>query len=253
MRTLPFVAAATLFLTLPAAASAAPRDRNGDGIPDSWERKHRLALVSDQDQKDQDRDGLTNLVEWQAGTNPRRKDSDRDGRPDGREDADKDGLRNGFEGPTGHDAGDPDTDDDGVKDGKEGAGRVTRMSGATITIDRGNGRTWRGTVADETVSRCGLVEDWLQGLFDLPEEDELPGDEISDVVDDLAPQERSADEEEPVDEEDVPVLEDEPADDGQDAEGACAQGAVAKDTWIHSSALSGGAFSWLDVVVDDED
>ncbi|MTD44111.1 hypothetical protein GKE82_07290 [Conexibacter sp. W3-3-2] len=282
MRTTPLAAAAAILLTLPAVAGAATRDRNDDGIPDSWEKRHKLALVAGQDARDQDHDGLTNLVEWQAGTNPRRRDSDRDGRPDGREDSDRDGLRNRFEGPTGHDAGEADTDDDGVKDGREGAGRVRRVSGTTVTIDLGGGRTARATVTDETVSRCGTADDWLSGVLDLPLVDDLAdeaGDAVGDVVelvDEVLPALRSAGAEDdgsgddgtPVDVpfvdlpadgapvEDVPT-EDAPTDEGDAAdtadEDACPDGAVQKGTWLHASGLEDGTFAWLDVVSDEQD
>lgn len=263
------VAAATVaLLTLPAAAGAAGGDRNRDGIPDRWERTHKLALVPGQDARDQDRDGLTNLVEWQARTNPRRRDSDRDGTPDGREDGDRDGLRNGFEGPTGHDAREPDTDGDGVKDGKEGAGRVLGVAGTVVTIDLGAGRRAKATVTQETVSRCGEADEWLLGLFDTDEEDEeLPQDgpapdgpaeeavdEVQDALEPLLPALRTTEEGDDAQAPsgDEPPAEDEGAveEDGED-EGSCPDGAVRKGTWVHASDVQEGAFSWLDVVLRD--
>lgn len=242
--------AATILLTLPAGAGAKAADRNRDGIPDSWERKHRLALVDGQDAKDQDKDGLTNLVEWQADTHPRRRDSDRDGRPDGREDADRDGLINGFEGPTGHDAGEPDTDGDDVPDGREGAGRVSSVRGAVVTIDLGRGRTAKGDVTDDTLARCAIADDWLLGILDEPgdeeeptEEGDGPIDEVEELADDLLPTARTGAEE------DAPV-EDEVA---EDESSSCEDGAVRKGTWIHGSDVEAGVFGWLDVVVPDED
>lgn len=50
-------------------------DDDGDGMPDAWEITHGLApLVADADE-DLDRDGLLNLEEFQAGTDPERADS----------------------------------------------------------------------------------------------------------------------------------------------------------------------------------
>src|SRR5215204_3000323 len=72
--------------------------------------------------RDRDNDGLSNLREYRAHTNPRKKDSDRDKLKDGAE------LRLGF------DPRDRDSDDDGIKDGRENAGRITRLSGSAITI-----------------------------------------------------------------------------------------------------------------------
>jgi hypothetical protein len=82
-----------LALALPAAAQAAT-DRNHDRIPDRWERAHHLTLRVNQAKRDQDHDGLVNRSEYLDHTNPRRKDSDRDGVLDGREDADHDGVTN---------------------------------------------------------------------------------------------------------------------------------------------------------------
>ena len=52
----------------PELASAPPRpDRDGDGMPDAWERKHRLDPADAADGNgDRDRDGFTNLEEWLA-------------------------------------------------------------------------------------------------------------------------------------------------------------------------------------------
>jgi hypothetical protein len=82
-----------LALALPAAVQAAT-DRNHDRIPDRWERAHHLTLRVNQAKRDQDHDGLVNRSEYLYRTNPRRKDSDRDGVLDGREDADHDGVTN---------------------------------------------------------------------------------------------------------------------------------------------------------------
>ena len=65
-------------MLVPAAAQASgsgsrasAADRNGDRIPDRWERRHRLSLKVKQTQRDQDHDGLNNLGEFRAKTNPR--------------------------------------------------------------------------------------------------------------------------------------------------------------------------------------
>ncbi len=62
-------------------------DRNHDGIPDRWECKHHLSLKVNQARRDQDRDGLNNRGEFQAGDNPRDADTDNDGVRDGDEHA----------------------------------------------------------------------------------------------------------------------------------------------------------------------
>ncbi len=78
------VASLALMLTA-MAASASARDRNHDGIPDRWEKRHKLSLKVDQAPRDQDSDEMPNIGEFEAGTDPRDADSDGDGTPDGEE------------------------------------------------------------------------------------------------------------------------------------------------------------------------
>jgi hypothetical protein len=73
------VLVASLF-AIPAAASS--RDSNGDRIPDRWEARYDLSLQKNQAVRDQDRDGVKNLAEYQDGTNPRQADTDGDGSTD---------------------------------------------------------------------------------------------------------------------------------------------------------------------------
>ena len=79
----------------------ASADTDNDGIPDSWELKHRLKAGSAADASlDSDSDGLTHLQEFALQTNPHLADSDGDGLSDGAEtttspllaDSDSDGL-----------------------------------------------------------------------------------------------------------------------------------------------------------------
>jgi hypothetical protein len=74
-------------LAVPSVAAAKQRDRNHDGIPDRWEKRHRLSTRVNQARRDQDRDHLRNRAEFLAGTDPRNADSDGDGLPDGEENA----------------------------------------------------------------------------------------------------------------------------------------------------------------------
>lgn len=91
-------------------------DTNGNGILDGDE--------------DYDKDGLCNLAEVQAGTNPLLEDTDYDGLTDGEEvsryftdpltaDTDNDGLTDGGDVRLGFDPLNPDTDGNGVPDGDE--------------------------------------------------------------------------------------------------------------------------------------
>lgn len=96
-------------------ANAAGSDRDGDGIPNRWERTHRMDPLRAADARvDFDRDGLVNLAEYRLRGLIRDEDTDNDGHDDG--DEVKDGTRS-----TG--LRDADTDDDGLEDGDEDADR----------------------------------------------------------------------------------------------------------------------------------
>lgn len=101
-----------------------------DGIPDDWKIAHGFDPndpgVAGQDT---DGDGLTNLQEFQLGTDPRNPDTDGDGVSDGEEvrrgtnplnpDSDGDGLSDADEIRLGTNPLNPDTDGDGIPDGVE--------------------------------------------------------------------------------------------------------------------------------------
>jgi hypothetical protein len=95
-------------------------DRNRDGLPDRWERRHGLSLRIKQARRDTDRDGLNNRGEWRAGSDPRDRDSD----------------------------------DDGVKDGDEGAGTVVSFEDGVLVIKAFTGETFSGRVTSETEVGC---------------------------------------------------------------------------------------------------
>jgi hypothetical protein len=99
---------------------------------------------------------VDNWNEWRERTDPRRRDSDRDGRPDGREDRDRDGLRNAGEDSTGNDPIDSDSDDDGVEDGDEQAGA---FANGVLTIDLAAGGSVSGRVTDATELECESEND----------------------------------------------------------------------------------------------
>ncbi len=66
------------------AAPLGPVDSDSDGIPSSWETTHSFNPTNPADAAlDADSDGLSNLREFLAGTQPRAKDSDSDGVSDG--------------------------------------------------------------------------------------------------------------------------------------------------------------------------
>src|SRR5437868_1834328 len=108
---------AVAMLVVPGAAMA--KDRNHDGLPDKWEKKHHLSLKVNQARKDQDHDGLKNKQEFKHHSNPRDADTDNDG------------LRDGQEVRVGDNPCDRDTDNDGVRDGEENAGTVQSFDQGT--------------------------------------------------------------------------------------------------------------------------
>jgi hypothetical protein len=122
IRTLLLLACAfAAVLALPASGMARSHgDRNGDRIPDRWERAHHLSLKINQAKRDQDHDGLRNKAEFMAADNPR----------------------------------DADTDNDGIKDGQEKAGQVVSFTGGVLTVHLFNGDDVKGTVDADTEVEC---------------------------------------------------------------------------------------------------
>jgi hypothetical protein len=127
------------------AASASARDRNGDRIPDRWEKRHGLSLKVDQARKDQDDDGFKNRAEWRAKTDPRKADSD----------------------------------DDGVDDSDENAGTVTAYENGELTITLfANGEAVTATVTDDTEVQCGCDDrSTASKSDDDPDDDEGDDDD----------------------------------------------------------------------------
>jgi hypothetical protein len=93
-------------------------DTDADSLPDEWERTN-FGDLSQKSGGDYDRDGLTNIEEYNLDTDPTNSDTDSDGILDGRDafpndpnewnDADGDGIG---------DNADPDADNDGMPDGR---------------------------------------------------------------------------------------------------------------------------------------
>ncbi|MEA2450815.1 MAG: hypothetical protein QOG63_2747 [Thermoleophilaceae bacterium] len=197
LRVLAAAIVALALLALPAVASAKKahgNDRNHDGIADKWAKKYSLGKGKGVAKKDPDSDGLSNLAEFRANTNPRKEDSDgdgtldanedgdndhvdngnevrehtnpgkadsnRNGTKDGAEDADRDHLNNAGEDELGTDPINPDSDGDGVDDGDEGAGTITSFDGTTLTVHVFGGADLVGTVDEATSISCDSGDLW---------------------------------------------------------------------------------------------
>ncbi len=107
-------------------------DTDRDRLPNAYEAKFAFLDPNDPSDaaQDEDEDGLTNLQEFEEGTEPDQNDTDQDGLLDGPEieagtrprvaDSDRDGLLDGAEVNTHQtDPLNPDTDGDGLRDGGE--------------------------------------------------------------------------------------------------------------------------------------
>ena len=209
--------------------------------------------------KDADRDGLKNLAEFKAGTNPRKADSDRDG------------LKDGDELKVGDDPLDRDSDGDGIKDGAEHAGTVTAVNGDTITIAQFKGGKLTAKIAAD--ADCYAAEDLSaddssaddsgnddSAGDDNPDDGYWGGDDGGDTSstgdDDSDPSAAAAtvDDDETVvqlaqtassDDED-PAADDSSSDDsGSDT---CSDAGVEKGTLLRSAELDGGVFVALEIV-----
>ena len=141
----------------------------GDGIPDSWKIANGFSVTDPGVAgADPDNDGLTNLQEYQLGTNPNNPDTDGDGIPDGQEvklgtnplnpDTDGDGLPDGQEILLGTNPLNPDSDGDGIPDGIEvKLGLNPLVPDPTTTVQ---GRVLNGSntpVAGASVVLFGLI------------------------------------------------------------------------------------------------
>lgn len=171
-----------LLLVLPSAAPAKGGDRNRNAIPDRWERAHKVSVKKDHSRRDTDRDGLSTWAEWRSRTDPRKRDSDRDRRPDGREDADRDKLSNGAEVRFGFDPGKRDSDGDGRRDGDENAGVVRAVAGPVVTIALARGGTLVAALSPDSDLGCDASAD--DARTDDEDEDDFildePGDDAGD-------------------------------------------------------------------------
>lgn len=143
----------TIFIFLlglaPTAVLAA--DVDADGLEDEWELGYFPSLSSQSSAGDPDEDGLTNLDEQAAGTDPTREDTDGDGLSDAEElahvppldpvdmDSDGDFLLDGEELALGTDPTRGDTDGDGLND------FIEDLKGSSpLEADSDGGGIWDG-------------------------------------------------------------------------------------------------------------
>jgi hypothetical protein len=246
-------------------AAAGGRDSNNDRIPDRWEKKHGLSLHVKQTNRDQDRDGLKNLGEFRAKTDPRDddtdndgtedgdedrdhdrvdnanevrehtnpsdKDSDDDGKSDGREDAEHDGLVNAAEDRTGNDPIDKDTDNDGTEDGDENAGTVGSYNSSTgeLVINLSGGGTVTGKVDSSTDISCNTEDE------DENENDNDDGDADDDAEDSRVRASDHGDNE--LDDDEI-----------GDEDNKCSTADLKQGTVVHEADLKGGVFKEIELV-----
>lgn len=260
---------ALALLALASPAIAAAQDRDHDGLPDSWERRHHLSTKRDSANGDRDRDRIDNRNELRQGTNPQVKDSDRDRTRDAREDTDGDGLSNGAEDRFGQDPTDPDTDDDGVIDGKENAGVVRSLNGNDLVIELVTGGTVHSRISDDdTDIGCGTERD-AEAIQDRspgeeagdPTADEL---ESEDIADDVASADDGADGDtgaydvadtaaDAVNDgdagDDGDTTDSEYQDDLHDFEDVCEAGDLHRGSKIREASLNGGSFDEVELML----
>ena len=228
------LAALLLVLLSPAAAQGKAADRNRNDVPDRWEKAHGLSVKKDEAGRDRDRDGLANRSEWAGGTDPRRRDSDGDRRPDGREDADRDGLTAAQEQRFGFHPRKRDSDLDGIRDGRENAGVVTAADGVSITIALATGRTLTARIDDLAEIGCDGGE--LAGEDVVPpagfgEDDSEIGDDGPEGDEDVLDDEDTAEDDEAADE--IARL---AQDDAVDPEDVCAA-TIRRGAVVHSASI----------------
>lgn len=121
-------------------------DKDGDGMPDWWERSYDGNLTAS---ADADADGLTNLEEFTARTNPLLGDTDGDALSDSQEvrtlltnplskDSDKDGLADNIEVSLGANPLATDTDSDGIDDQAEVQNSLNPTNANDANLDADN-------------------------------------------------------------------------------------------------------------------
>ncbi len=157
-------------------------DTDGDGLLDRWEVMNNLnplsAMGNDGAEADNDQDGLTNLQEQTADSNPRSADTDGDGLGDAQElqfgtkvanvDTDRDGLTDKQEIDAGHNPSDPDMDRDGLIDGWEVAHGLNPQSSDGVD----------GADGDPDGDGLSNIDEYEEGTD--PKNSDTDGDGVSD-------------------------------------------------------------------------
>ncbi|YCM46570.1 LamG domain-containing protein [Verrucomicrobiaceae bacterium 227] len=177
----------------------AKSDSDGDGMPDVYEEQFAFLNPNDASDAalDEDLDTLTNLKEFELGTNPGKADTDDDGLDDQEEiitnplvaDSDGDGLDDGSEVNT-HmtDPSDADSDDDNLSDGAEIHEHMTDPNKADSDNDTFNDdvEIASGTLPNDDQSfPVVAVQDDLFVYYNF-DEDSLVGETITDQAGNVA-------------------------------------------------------------------
>ena len=184
-------------LLVPATAAAANGDGDGDGLTNAFEvNKSRTSPTrkdTDRDgipdgREDPDGDGLTNLFEQAAGTHPRKADTDGDGLRDGMEDPDADGLWNLREQQVGTNPRKADTDGDGIRDDREDpdADQLWTITDFRAALDPRDSDTDNDGIRDGAEDRDGdgLSNLWEQRLGTNVASADSDGDGLKDPWED---------------------------------------------------------------------
>jgi len=169
-------------------------DTDGDGIPDWYEIEHGLNVTVNDASADADLDTLTNLQEYQLGTDVNSQDTDNDGWSDDREvntegtsaisaDTDQDGITDDQEAQSNTDPLNADSDGDGSLDGEEVAASTDPNNPASFPIIDADG----DGVGDHLDNCLGLSntdqQDLdLDGLGDACDDD-IDGDGVPNQTD----------------------------------------------------------------------
>jgi hypothetical protein len=177
-------------LAVPAAAMAKSHDRNHDGIPDKWEKKFGLSTRHNSALADPDHDGLNNLGEFRAHTNPRKADTNGNGINDANDDQDGDGVSNQDEMQDGTNPSNPDTNGNGVPDGQEASGTIVSFTEdsanpgtGVLTIKLADNSTISGKVDSSTEIECHSAAAGQGNSHDKNGADDGPGHDSGDQGD----------------------------------------------------------------------